>query len=56
MAIQKVPSVQHLELPLKTSLKSKEADTAEKVALQVVEDKIFEEIKELGLETPIKDI
>ena len=41
MAVHKVPSMQHLELPLKTSLKSKEADTIEKVALQEVEDKIF---------------
>ena len=60
MAIPAVPSMQHLELPLKTSPKPKEADSAaeaaEKLAIQEVEDKIFEEIKELGLETPIKDI
>ena len=48
--------MQHLELPPKTTSKPKEADPAEKVQLQEVEDKIFEEIKELGLETPIKDI
>ena len=56
MAIAAVPSMQHLELPPKTTSKPKEADPAEKVQLQEVEDKIFEEIKELGLETPIKDI
>ena len=52
MAIAAVPSGPHLELPLKTSPKPKETETtgevAGKVALQEVEAKIFEEIKELG--------
>ena len=60
MAIAAVPSMQHLDLPPKTSSKLKKAgatgEAAGKVALQEVEDKIFGEIKELGLETPIKDI
>ena len=60
MAIAAVPSMQHLDLPPKTSPRLKKAgatgEAAGKVALHEVEDKIFEEIKELGLETPIKDI
>ena len=60
MAIAAVPSLPNLELPLKTSLKPKETETtgeaAGKVGLHAVEDRIFAEIKELGLETPMKDI
>ena len=60
MAIAAVPSMSHLDLPLKTAPKPKQTETTAEAgkaaALQELEDRIFEEIKELGLEAPMKDI